>query len=341
MASMDIFNQDAFSMVSLTQAIQDVDYLPTLLGDLSLFEDDPITTEAAAVEKRGDELALIQTSERGSPLNERNNGKRDIRFFRTVRIAEGDTIKASEIQGIRAFGSETELERVEAEIARRLAGPSGIMRNVALTHEHMRLGAVQGILLDADGSVIYNWFTEWGIAQPAEIDFELDDANTKVRTKCNQVVRAMAKASKGTFIPNVTQAHALTGDEFYDKLIDHPSVRDTYTGWAAAEGLREGAAYSAFRFGGITWHNYRGTDDGSTISVPSTKAKFFPVNAPGVFKRALSPAETFDFVNTPGLPQYAMIVLDKDRNSWARPEVYSYPLYMCTKPAMLQRAKMQ
>ncbi|WP_430436858.1 major capsid protein [Oceanibaculum nanhaiense] len=341
MASMDIFNQDAFSMVSLTQAIQDVDYLPTLLGDLNVFEDDPVTTEAVAIEKRGDSLALIQTSERGTEIAERNNNKRDIRYFRTPRIAKGDTIYASEIQNIRAFGTETELERVQAEIARRMAGPSGLMRDMALTHEYMRLGAVQGILLDADGSVIYNWFTEWGINQPAEIDFELDDANTNVRAKCNAVVRAMAKAGKGTFIPNLTQVHSLTGDEMFDKLIDHPSVRDTYTGWAAAEGLREGTAYRAFPFGGILWHNYRGTDDGTTIAVPSTKAKFFPVNAPGVFKRALAPAETFDFVNTPGLPQYAMIVRDQQRNMWARPEVYSYPLYICTKPGMLQRAKMQ
>jgi hypothetical protein len=67
--------------------------------------------------------------------------------------------------------------------------------------------------------------------------------------------------------------------------------------------------------------------------------KFVPVNVPGLFECAWAPAETFDFVNTPGKPLYAIPVKDLARNAWQRMELYSYPLHFCTRPAALLRGK--
>jgi hypothetical protein len=33
------------------------------------------------------------------------------------------------------------------------------------------------------------------------------------------------------------------------------------------------------------------------------------------------------------------MVMDDDRQAWVRPELYSYPLHICMRPGMLQRAK--
>ncbi|RFA24350.1 major capsid protein E [Alkalilimnicola ehrlichii] len=338
MATMDIFQQNAFSMVELTAAINKVPFQPSMLGSLGIFDPRPVRTTTVAVEEREGKLSLIQTSERGSPLDQRKNEKRKIRDFRTSRIATSDRIMADELQNIRAFGTETEMEQVQAEIARRLGGPTGLVRNIELTHENMRLGAVQGVVTDADGSVIYDWFQEFGIAQPDEINFALGTATTEVRTKCSQVVRQMLRAAKGAATPQ-TEVHAICGDQFYDMLISHKSVKETYLNYSAAADLRQGAAFESFRFGGIVFHNYRGTDDGSEVAVDTDKAKFFPVNAPGVFEAVFSPAETFDFVNTPGQRLYSMIIPDLERNMWADIEAYSYPLFMCTNPGMLQSAR--
>lgn len=337
MASMDIFNSNAFRAVELTAALNKTPHLPTFLGSQNLFTPKPVRTESIAIEQKNNTLAVIQTSNRGAPLDTRSADKRDIRDFRTVRIAKQDTIHAHEIQNIRQFGSETELMQVQVEVATRLAA---LRRDVDLTHERMRLGAVQGIVLDADGSTIKNWFTEWGITQPAEIDFELDVATTNVRAKCAQVIRAMMRAAQGAWVEGVTQIHALAGDDFFDALIGHDAVKETYLNQAAASELREDRTFQTVRFGGITWHNYRGTDDNSTVAITATQCKFYPVGAPDVFQVALSPGETFDFVNTPGQEVYALLVQDRDRNAWVQPEVYSYPLHICTRPLMLQRAKM-
>ena len=335
MATLDVFRQRAFHTVELTSALNKEPHLPQLLGDLNLFEVRRVRTTTVAVEQKHGQLAIIQTSQRGAPLERNQAEKRDIRDFRTVRIAEGDRITADEVQDIRAFGSESELMQVQQEVADRLRS---LRRNVQLTHEHMRLGAIKGEILDADGSTIRNWFSEWGVSQPSEVNLELGTAETDVRSKSNQVVRAMAKEAKGVWTPQ-TEVHALAGDNFFDQLTSHPSVRDTFKNWSAAEALRQGNAFQAFPFGGVMWHNYRGTDDGSTVSVGTDKAHFFPVNAPGAFEVAYSPAETFDFANTRGQEMYAMVLPDERRNAYVDIEVYSYPLHICTRPKMLRRAR--
>jgi len=340
MTAMNVFSADPFSMISLTTAFAKIDYKPQLLGSLGLFTPRPSRTRSIAVERYNGVLSLIPTSEIGAPPSELTNDKRDIRDFRTNRLAKSTTLYAEELQGIRAFGSESELTQVMAEVLRRGAR---LRDDMELTHEHLRLGALQGIVYDADNStVLKNWFTEFGITQPAEIDFDLDNASPAagaVRKKCTAVVRAMQRASKGAWTLGTT-VHALVGDDFFDLLITHPEVETTYLNWAAAADLRQNLSFQAFTYGGITWHNYRGTDDNTTVAVDATKAKFFPVGATDVFEVGYAPAEFGPYVNTLGRELYAIVIPDRDREAWVREEIYSYPLFICTRPEMLQRAKM-
>jgi len=340
MATLDIFNQDAFKLTSMLQAIREVDYLPQRLGQMGIFTPNPVRTETVAIEKLGETLALIKTSKRGAPMEQRDTEKRTIRDFRTVRIAKSDRIMASELAGIRAFGTESELMQVQAEVARRLSGPGGLENDVELTLENMRLGAIQGIVYDSDASVIINWYDEFSVTQPTEFDFDLDNATPAsgvVRKKCNQVVRRMMQTAKGVWTTS-TRVHALCGDNFWDDLTAHPEVRETYLNTQQAADLRTGNAYEMFNYGGITWENYRGTDDGS-VGIGTDKAKFFPVNAPGAFLEVFSPGERFEHIGQLGERLYPMIVPDRDRDMYADIEVYSYPLHVCTRPLMLQSAR--
>jgi len=344
MASMDIFNADAFSAFSLLDALDNIDTKPQLLGSMDLFQVRKVRTEAVAIEKRDNTLSLIKTSQRGAPPEENSPGTRDIRDFRTVRIARGDTMQASEVQNIRAFGMESELKAVATEVNERLRQ---LTDDLELTFENMRLGALQGVLTDADGSTIRNWFTEWGVAQPAEIDFDLDNASPAsgaLMTKCDQVVDAMRKAAKGSWLPT-TRAVGLCGTAFWRDLMAHPEMaklRELQTLYGDQTGLAQLLGISGsqiIEYQGVTFIRYFGTDDDSTVAIPSDKCKFFPLGARGVFQVAYSPLESAGFVNTPGRERYSLIVRDRDRDMWVRPEVYSYPLHICTKPLMLQRAK--
>lgn len=336
MVAMDVFRADAFSMTSLTGMVNRMPYKPQLLGQLGIFEPTPSRTRTVMVERRNGVLTLIPTTQIGEPPTKLNNDKRDIRDFRTVRVAKDFTLYAEEVQGIREFGSESELMQVQTEYARRM---SRIRDDQELTAEHHRLGALQGILLDADGSsVIYNFYTEFGISQPAALNFALTTAGTDVRQKCKNVFRVMKRAAQGAILPS-TQIHALCGDDFYDSLVHHPNVEKFYLNWVAAQELRgDGQAFGSFRFEGITFHNYQGTDDNSTVAIATDECKFFPVGGQDVFKVAYAPAEFGPYVNTLGQELYAINVLDRDREAWTQGELYSYPLYMCQRPEVLQRA---
>lgn len=336
MATIDIFNDNAFSMVELTAALEDVEYKPQWLGSIGLFQEESRRTSTVWIENRDQVLTLVPVTPRGAPLPQLTVGKRKGRNFESVRVAKGDRINASEIANVRAFGTDTELLQMQEEVTTR---QTMIRDDLELTHEHMRLGAIQGKLLDADGSELYNWYDEFGIAEAAELVFNfatlIDGA---FREKCAQIIRDMTRAAKGSWTPQ-TQVYALAGDQFYDALIKNKEVRDTYIGWAAAKDLQVASYWEPFQFGSINWVNYRGTDDGSKVAVAPDKVRFFPVGARGAFLRINTPGEFFDTINLPGKPFYGLTVPDRDRNAWVDVETYSYPLYIATRPGMLRKGR--
>jgi len=344
MASLDIFRQDPFSTFQMTSAIERAPYVPDGLDALNIFTDNPIRTTALGVEERNGVLAIIKSSPRGTPVNtERTTERRRMRYFETPRITEGDTIWANELQNIRAFGQETELMQVMEEVARRASGPTGLMNQVRFTWENMRLGAVRGQLLDADGSVMYNWFDEFGFqpALPFYFNLAAGTANS-LRPLCNQVRRSIIRSAKGS-VSDKARVIALCGDAFYDAFVNHPDVIRTFVNWEAAKELRGangmGGAFSVFEFSDIEWVNYRGSDDNTSIKIADNEVEFFPVS-PAVFERALAPCETFDWVNTPGKEFYVIPIFDRDRNMWWRQEIYSYPLFICKRPDVLRKGYM-
>lgn len=336
MATMDIFKSSAFSTMSLSGAVEKRPYVPGLLGSLGIFTPEPVRTSSIFVDRIEGGLTLIPTSADGAPPDVLDGEDRDVVSLKTTNLKKRFTLYAHELDGIRAFGTESELMAVQREYMGRM---DRLNADMELTHEFHRLGALQGLLLDADGStVIYDYSTQFNEAIPAATSFELDVDTTDVPTKCRELARSMVRSAKGALAG--ATVHALAGDEFYDKLISHRSVKETYLQQQAANALREqqGQIFDSFRIGGITFHNYQGTDDNSTVAVPVAEAKFFPVGARDVFKVAMSPHKSMEFVNTPGQRVYAINVPDRERNMWTKGEIYSHPLYICQRPGLLRKA---
>lgn len=339
MATMDIFNNDAFSLINMTQAIQKMPSVPSFLDRLGIFgQGEGVDTNIVSIEQKGMTLSLIPTSARGSAPPMGSNDRRTMRNFNIPRVAKGDQIFAAEIQGIRAFGTESELETVAQKVAQK---QQKLLTEVALTLEYHRLGAIQGKLLDTDGTTtIYNYFTEFGISEPTEIDFDLDAASPAegvLLDKCKAAKRAAIRALGASYVPGVTRFMWLCGDTFYDQFTKHNDVRVTYKNWEAAAALRGsvGSAFGEFTFGEMDWVNYQGTDDNTTVAIGSTKARLVVLGVPGLYRRYNGPGETFDTVGTIGRPLYSMLIRDEQRNMWVQPEVYAYPLHICTRPEVL------
>lgn len=346
MAILDVFNSDAFSAVSLSKAVEKIDYVPGLLGSIpGLFEEVPVATTSVWIEERSTGVTVLQTTPRGAPPHNEGGDIRKARNFLTTRIADASRITASELQDIRAFGSENVMENLAGMLARRQAK---MKRNMDITLENMRLGAVQGTLLDADGSTIQAWDTAFSQTIPAEVDFDLDNASPDagaLRSKCATAVRSINRGLKGGMASRIV---ALCGDTFWDQLMAHTEIRDVYLGYSNATWLSQDMTWSTYEFGGITWINYRGGDAAAansaggttTVAIGDTKAKFFPIQAgESIFQWVKAPGESFSDVNSLGQGFYSRLVPDLQRDAWVDVEMYSYPLFVCTMPQALYRAK--
>ena len=337
----DVFNQNGWGVIEFhEEVVEKIDFKPQLLGSLNLFEPIYSRSRTIAIASKEGTLSLIPTSEMGAPPEELIPKGSKVRKFDAVRLAKGSTIYALELAGVLALPFDMQTKEIAQEVTDRTAQ---ITNDMELTWEFHRFGAIMGKVFDADGTtVLYDWFSEWGIAEPTEINFALNVDTTDVRKKCRDVKRTMMKAAKGVWTPS-TRVGALVGDEFFDMLVNHPQIKETKLGTERAPVLENIEGFSSIEIEGITFINYQGTDDGTTIAIGSQKARFFPIGARGAFKVGWAPASEFKpYLNQRGQPVVGLVLEDKSgRDEWDRVELYSYPLYACTRPEMLLRGKQQ
>jgi hypothetical protein len=102
--------------------------------------------------------------------------------------------------------------------------------------------------------------------------------------------------------------------------------------------LRQGQARGSFEYGGIVFEEYRGRV-GTVDFTDASKAYFFPVGVPGLFRQYNAPADFVETANTIGLPRYAKQAVDQQFARWVMLHVQSNPLPICTRPRVLIKAK--
>lgn len=340
MPSLDIFNQDAFGVIQLTDAINNIPYTPGAAGRLIDWNERGVPTTSIMIEQQNGVLKLLNPTPRGGPGETKEKDRRNVRSLAIPHYQHDDGINADEVQGVRAYGTETDVQSVQSLVNSRLADAVNLVLDPTL--ELQRLGAVKGIILNADGSTLYNLFNEFGVSQETELDFDLDNAspaNGALRKKCAAVVRTMSDNLGGI---SLTGIHAFCGDAFFDDLLAYKEVTESYAGTNMAAVLRAGYVmpnsaqtkiYGVFEFGDIIWHNYRGKI-GGTPMVDTNKCHLFPVGVPGLWRTVYAPADYIETVNTLGQPRYA--------KQWISPngkriemESQSNPLSYCTRPKTL------
>lgn len=325
MPTLDIFNDDAFSVVSLTAAINDRtegENVPSLLDPL--FEEEGITTTTVSIERMGDAISLVESKERGAPGQVVVGDKRTFIPFQTVHLPQQSAIRADEVQGIRAFGSESDVQVIENLVRQRQAK---LRRQLDATLAYHKLGALKGQVLDSDGStVLLDIFSAFGLTQQTH-SLELDVDTTDVRV---EAVKAMRKAEKALgFSALVTGWRAFVGEGFFDALISHPDVKNAYDRWQDGAALRNDLR-GGFVFANIEWVEYYGKVGGVEF-IDTDTGYLVPMGVPELFIARYAPADYMETVNTLGLPYYSRIEPMR-WNKGVELEAQSNPLHLCTKP---------
>lgn len=335
--SMAVFGGDAFTQAEMIQGINKKPYVPSMLDTVIGFTPRPVSTDTVYLSVRTGQSNLIQVTLRGAPIEMGKPDEKNVRPFAIPRVAKGDQLFAHQLANIVPFEDESETDAAAFEIARM---QDQLISDVEATMEHMRLGALNGIVLAADGSTIVNYFTEFGVSVPSDIDLTLDNAALTIgalRTAIGtNIVLPIARASGAGNDPRF-KVRALCGDAFWFALTGHPAIEKTYEGYAAAASRRDETLWEMFEFAGVEWYHYRGTDDNSTIAIATNKAKVFPTGVPGMWQHVMGPANEFlNLLGQRGRRYVPFLIRDMSgRDQWAQPEIYSYPLFVNARPDLV------
>lgn len=335
---LDIFKSDAFSVVSLTDAVNKVKFVPGRVGELGLFSEAPVSNTTVAVEEKGGILSLVSPSQRGAPGSTMGSAKRSMRPFSVPHFELNSAVYAEEVQGVRAFGQQETSDTVMNKVAEKLGYMS---QSMEATLEYQRVGAIKGVVTYADSSTL-DLFSEFGVSQESEVDFDLDNASPAsgaLAKACRGVIRKIANNLDGT---PWTGVHAFCGDNFFDDLLAHKEFREWQLNYAqaaalAAANVTSGSSYGVVAFGGITWENYRGSVGGSDY-VASDKCHIFPLGVPNLFRTYYAPADWMETVNTLGQRLYAK-QYDMTNGKGVSLDVQMNALSICTRPKALIKGK--
>lgn len=303
MAQLDVFGRPEFDMANLTTAINALPYKPGLIGSMGVFQNTPINTTTAKVEKREGKLSLLGTAARSTVANARSQPDRVVRTFELPHMPQFQTVMADDIQNIRAFGSETELEMVSAVVNDQL---QGMRANHETTHEYHRVGAINGLILNADGSsTIYDLYADFDVT---EITHDITVASDDPAAYCNKIVRDTANELGADRFDGIV---ALCSDGFFDAFTSMALVKDAYRNSQANSWMRQsqlgpeyGPYANGFEFGGILWLNYRG-QIGDVPFITADEAKTFPTGVSQMFQEICGPAPSMGVANTRGQLIYA------------------------------------
>ena len=318
----DIFNNDIFSLTTLTGNVNKQPVVPGRIGQLGLFQESGMSTVTANIECKEGKLQLVKNEVRGAPGQGLERQERKMIPFSAMHLPQDEMVMADEVQGVRAFGTEDELQPVQAVINDK---QERMVANLESTAEFHRVGAIQGKVMDSNGTtVITDTYARFGITKPTEsVDFAAADFD--IRNFGRKVKKQSKKALGNVMVPRF---RALCGEEFFNQLISAESSKRAWDLHNEGGFLRDGGE-EAFYFGGILWEEYDG-EIGDEPLVDADKAHLVPEGVNGLFITRFAPAPLMSAVNTVGLPYYSHTEPEGERG--VKLFVQSNPLHLCTVP---------
>jgi len=346
---LNVFSQDAFGVVSLTNAVNDISTQYGRLGALGIFTDEGVNNRTVAVDFDPITNQLLPQSQWGGPGVANKTALGKTKSFSLPHFPVNDQILASDLQSRRRPGSDA------VQDAQWILGKKMREMRIKLdqTLEWMRLGVLKsGLVKDGSGTTILDIYTDFGVSQDSA-SYALGTSTTDVMGKIAATKRAINGYLKGEMCNGYI---ALCSDGFYDTFASHTNVKAAFQYFQNPIGQTLAGDYSGamaipnmaglvnlgmngFYFGGVTWLNYSGTITDSAGSsqpmIDANSAYMIPMGT-SVFKTFYASADYLETVNSEGLPFYAKTrMLEYDKG--VEVECQSNPLPICLKPKVIQK----
>lgn len=343
-----LMSNPLFSVYSLTASINRMPYQPGVIGDMNLFTPRPLTTTFVLIEQANGNLALVPDQPRGGAATANVEGDRNLVSLVVPHFPLRDSLLADSILGVRAFGTDNQLEGVQSAVNGKVASMD---RKHDVTLEWLRLGAIKGVIVTAvardtlaplrtidlfqqfgvQPQPVQNWPIAYAPGNPPT---EADAWAAPIRALILSMMETMALELGGqTF----TSLAAICGMQFFNAIATAPELRQTFINTPAAAQLRDSLFGLSIPYAGCEFIPYMGGVGNLSFVAPDT-AYFFPRGAPDLFLEAYAPADYMETVNTMALPRYAKQEL-MDFDKGVEIETQQNVLPFCTRPRVLFTVK--
>jgi hypothetical protein len=296
---LNVFESDAFSFTTLTGAVNLIDPVPFELGQWLPWEEQGINTLTALIDEKDGKISVIPSSPRGDTGSAISSRSPRVRSIVVPHYQHYDSILATEVQGVRMFGSDNAMETVENKRNEKLAN---MQANHELTWEFGRSGVLKGKLFDANGDVLVDWHGPEGFnCDRTTHPIALNTATTDVVQELIKAKRKAQLALKGLVTGKFKLICTAT---LFDKIVTHPMVKAAYDRWQEGAFLRSDND-KGFMLADIEIVLYLNNTVNGVDFLEEGKGYLCPI-VPGLYKVRYAPADTLEAANTIGLPLYSM-----------------------------------
>jgi len=335
---LDYLSAPEFTPDRLTETINVPPYRTGRPSQLGIFADTPIATTFVRLGLAEDEITIIPARERGGENNLNMRGGRQAVFVGIPHFPLDDAITPSDLQNVLVFGADRVFET--------LAGVyDGKLTTIRSKHEatwsHLDWGALNGLILDAEGKVLLDLYDTFELSQ-ATVNFALDVATTDVAAKNREAKAEVRKQLRGAA---TNGAVALAGPDFFDRYVSHQKVTEAlkaYRGTTADPGRDD--IEDTFTFAGLRLERideefqYR-QSDGTFLSkkaVADDEAVLVPLGTP-YFRRYIAPPDTIADANRAPVPGDKIFVSTDDLPHGKGQAIHteSNLLPICTRPQIM------
>lgn len=329
---MPLSNDSHYGVIPMTEAINVLPNTHSIIRDLGIFKPAYLNTTYVDIAVKHGETTLVEAVPRGTPGKPVTEKYDDSQPFKILHLPKDDVVRADDVQNVREFGSNNKAKAVATKINEKL---EAMKSDIQYTQEHLMLGALQGKIMDKDGTtVLVDIYKRFGLTRQS-FDFALGAATTEVGKAIDGVKRALSKNRGGEA---VSGWYVLASPEFMDALIYHKSIKELYARYQDGEVYRTGATEIGFRHKNIEFITYDHVFE-SGLKIPEGEAIILPKGTRQSFKEYFAPADMNATVNTIAKPYYASREkLDHDKG-WSL-HAQSNPLPLLLRPDLVATLKM-
>lgn len=207
---MPLSNDSHYGVIPMTEAINVLPNTHSIIRDLGIFKPAYLDTTYVDIAVKHGETTLVEAVPRGTPGKPVTEKYDDSQPFKILHLPKDDVVRADDVQNVREFGSNNKAKAVATKVNEKL---EAMKSDIQYTQEHFMLGALQGKIMDKDGTtVLVDIYKRFGLTRQS-FDFALGTATTEVGKAIDGVKRALSKNRGGEAISGW---YVLASPEFMD-----------------------------------------------------------------------------------------------------------------------------